>query len=111
MCNTDNTKDSLESIRLKHLTNSIRYDLNNPPLKASELTNGDIGRYVKYITPFNKGYKDPEYKVGYITSYNPHYIFVCFDDTGRGQGCNPKDLSFLKKDINPLVNLNNFDFI
>jgi hypothetical protein len=31
---------------------------------------------------------------GRITSWNDRFIFVDFDNTGRGQACSPKDLEF-----------------
>lgn len=73
---------------------SIRWEINNPPIKISDLTELDKFRRVKYIHYYSKGTKTPFTEDGYITSWNETYIFVCFDTTGRGKACNPKDLIF-----------------
>jgi FKBP-type peptidyl-prolyl cis-trans isomerase 2 len=56
-------------------------------IKIKELKDEDIGRMVVY-------HSHNEKQDGRITSWNERFIFVDFDNTGRGQACNPKDLEF-----------------
>ncbi len=54
-------------------------------IKIEELKPEDVGRMVVYQS-FDKK------EDGRITSWNDKYIFVDFDNTGRGQACRPSDL-------------------
>jgi hypothetical protein len=56
-------------------------------IKIKELKPEDVGRMVVYQS-FD------ERKEGRITSWNDRFIFVDFDNTGRGQACRPFDLVF-----------------
>lgn len=50
-------------------------------------------QYVTYI-PNHAGdnYMHPDVERGRVTSINSTYVFVCFDDTGRGKACSPSNL-------------------
>ena len=56
-------------------------------IDISLLTENDKNRLVTY-TAVNKT------EHGRITSWNNSFIFVDFDNTGRGQACIPKSLEF-----------------
>jgi hypothetical protein len=58
-------------------------------IKIKSLIESDKDRTVMYI-PSNNQKK----AVGVITSWNDTFIFVCYDDTGRGQATRPDDLTF-----------------
>lgn len=57
----------------------------------NKLKESDKGRKVIYSS-----YKEKE--EGIITSWNKSFIFVCFDNSGRGQACRPTDLIFTFND-------------
>ena len=56
-------------------------------IKIKELKKEDVGRMVIYQS-FD------ERQEGRITSWNDRFIFVDFDNTGRGQAVRPFDLEF-----------------
>lgn len=91
----------------------MRYEINNPPLIISQLTEEDKFRAVTYASLFERGNVNPSTESGYITSWNSTYIFVCFDTSGNGKACNPEDLTFqtilLKQNEDDLITSNSFD--
>ncbi len=54
-------------------------------INIKKLTAADIGRKVVYLQ------KDE----GLITSFNDTYIFVDYQNVGRGQATSPRDLNFV----------------
>ncbi len=63
------------------------------------LTEHDIGKHVKYQDTIQFENEKGEIEIiflreeiGYITSFNDRYVFVCFDGTDRGQACLRDDL-------------------
>lgn len=59
-------------------------------IKISDLTENDVNRKVVYQP---KDYKKVE--EGRITSWNNSFIFVDYDNTGRGAATRPEDLNFI----------------
>lgn len=60
-------------------------------IKISDLTENDVNRKVVY-QPQNYNGKIEE---GRITSWNNSFIFVDYDNTGRGAATRPEDLNFI----------------
>ena len=58
-------------------------------IDITQLTDDDVGRTVMYVP------KNQKNEVGTITSFNDTFIFVCYDDSGRGQATKPQDLNFV----------------
>lgn len=58
-------------------------------IKISDLTENDVNRKVVYNPEFGKQ------EEGRITSWNDTFIFVDYDNTGRGQATRPTDLNFV----------------
>jgi FKBP-type peptidyl-prolyl cis-trans isomerase 2 len=59
-------------------------------IKIKELKKEDVGKMVVYQS-FD------ERQEGRITSWNDIFIFVDFDNTGRGQAVRPFDLEFISE--------------
>lgn len=58
-------------------------------IDITKITNSDIGRVVVYVA-----YDGAKPEFGRITSFNSRFIFVDFQNTGRGQATPPHLLKF-----------------
>lgn len=58
-------------------------------IKISNLTENDVNRKVVYNPEFGLQQE------GRITSWNNSFIFVDYDNTGRGAATRPEDLNFI----------------
>ena len=64
---------------------------NSKKVILQNLTLGDIDRKVVYLPSAKYG----QLEEGRITSFNDHFVFVDYSNSGRGVATNPFDLEFL----------------
>jgi hypothetical protein len=91
----DNQMAQIECLQFFDAELMIRWEIDHPPIEILNLDISHIGQDVMYL-PKRMNLEDRVIarEHGVITSYNAHFVFVCFDKSGRGQACLPDDLTF-----------------